>query len=107
MVLKSKKEQSPSPKIVSFVQYSSTKLLTQGLSGCLFLFLYNLYNFVREVLCISTNYDGVFGMKNYFNNFIFLLFNEELVLHLNQNWKSSKMVISVTIIVFIIFYFSV
>jgi hypothetical protein len=59
------------------VQYSLTEWLTQGLWGCLF-FLYNFYiyifYFVSQVLCICTNYRGVFSMRIFFFLFVMILF---------------------------------
>jgi hypothetical protein len=68
-MLKSNEKQSHSPKMDIIVQYSSTKLLTQGLWGCLF-FFYNFYififYFVSQVLCICTDNRGGFSMGNIF-----------------------------------------
>jgi hypothetical protein len=47
-MLKSNEKQSHSPKIWNIVQYSSTKLLTQGLWGCLFSFI--IFIFIYSIL---------------------------------------------------------
>jgi hypothetical protein len=82
MMLKSneKQKQSHSPKMDILVQYSLIKWLIQGLWGCLFffiIFIFILY-FVSQVLCISTDYDDDFSMRDI--SFFFICNNFYLII---------------------------